>query len=145
MIRRIIVADDESMLDGRHAGPGESLLIADWNGADLFAARAAVKAATGVDPPDHACAVVDPKDGLVVAVICADPTIDAVEGRSLVAAYPGVFEGCTYDKVTDTFTAPVVSVPAGVDHFGKPIPAKEIGGPVPKQAVAASVSGPGVR
>lgn len=139
MVRRIIVTDDEKTLDQRHVGPGESLLIADKaKGSDLFAARAAVKLATGIDPPSHECAVVD-KAGNVVKIIAADPVIDAVEGHDLVAAYKGVTTECTYDKASDTFTAPTKVIPAGVDERGNPVPETTVGGPVPKPLKGAAV------
>lgn len=138
MVRRIIVSDDEKALDQRHVGLGESLLLADKaKGSDLFAARAAVKLATGIDPPSHECAVVD-KVGAVVKIIAADPAIDTVEGHDLVAAYKGVTTECTYDNASDTFTAPVKTIPASIDEKGNPVPQKTVGGPVPKPAAVSA-------
>lgn len=111
MIRRIIVTDDESSLDKRHIGRGESLLVADKSGGtSLDTARAAVKAATGVDPPDPQCAVVD-GDGQVVNVIKADPEIDRVDGLLLVSAPPTLAIGATYDSNSGTFSEPVTAAP----------------------------------
>jgi len=125
-IRRVIVPDDDSQLGPQLAGQGEGYVIAP-KGAD---ATAVVKAKTGIDPPVLTSAVVD-NSGNVVGVIAADPTIDhpVVANTSLIAAYPGVAKGQTYDSKTGNFIAPATSdtIKAGtVLSNGTVVPADEI-------------------
>jgi hypothetical protein len=139
MVRRIVVSDDLNYDYSQHVGDGEEVLVEertrtrDGKGDDVsvHAARAAVRIATGIEPPEHVCAVVD-GTGLVVNMIAADPDLDTLPEHTLVLAYAGVGIGCTYDQATDTFSAPIVEWPAGISPNGMPYEAFTTGGPVPK-------------
>lgn len=117
MVRRIILPDDDTeLLNGNHVGPGETMLVSPSGSHDLATCQALVKQATGVAPPDAACAVLD-KNNAVVAVIMADPAIDTHPAGTVVKAYGGVCVGCTYDLLSDQFTAPSYTIPAGIDKI----------------------------
>lgn len=137
MVRRIVVSDDPNYDYSQHVGEGEEHLVNERLTRDgkedisVHAARAHVKAKTGIDPPEYVCAVVD-GTGLVVNMIAADPDIDSIPEHTLVLAYPGVGIGCTYDQASDTFIAPIVEWPAGTSPDGTPYDAFTTGGPVPK-------------
>jgi hypothetical protein len=106
-VRRIIAPDrDAQLLTPGWAGAGETLLItarpADFNvqKPDIAWAKAQVKAQTGVAPPDLTCAVID-KTNTVEAIIAADPALDAIPGKTVVACYsPQIAAGCTYDATS---------------------------------------------
>jgi len=117
-IRRIVVSDDPDYDYAIHVHAGEGLLVADAaRGRDLPAARRAMRAAFAIEPPEPLVAVVN-ADGVVTAIILADPALDAVERHDLIPAYAGVATGQTYDRDTATFWAPAVRIPAGEGPAG---------------------------
>lgn len=132
MVRRIILPDDDKeLLNGNHVGPGETMLVSPMRYSlglpldphDLATCKSLVKQATGVTPPDASCAVVD-QTNTVVAVIMADPAIDAHSAGQLIHCYsPAIGIGCTYDPITKLFSAPGrVVLAGGVDKTtGLPI------------------------
>lgn len=133
-VRRIVVSDDPNYDYSLHVGPGEAHIVADKKqGSDVFAARAAVEAATGEKSLEPLCAVID-KSGVVVKMMMADPELDAIEAHELIRAYADVAEGHTYDKASDTFIAPIVTIKVS-DELGKPEKDVQVGGPVPKPSV----------
>jgi len=132
IVRRIVVSDDPDYDYSQHVQEGEAFVLADTkNGMDVFAARAAVQAATRAVAADGLTALVD-ASGLVTAMIMADPVLDTVEGRDLIPAYDGVAIGQTYDRNTGTFWVPETIIPAGVGPAG-PYPETVVPAhPVPK-------------
>jgi hypothetical protein len=82
IVRRIILPDPGQDLQG-HVGPGEALLmLPDGAPSDVISATAAVAQATGKRIPSSCCEVVDAQ-GVVVAVIAADPVLDRIDGHNL--------------------------------------------------------------
>jgi len=85
ILRRKIFVDDDSHLDLHQPGAGESRLLLLLSGPfDDAACRAAIAAATGVEPPSGRCCIVD-DEGSVVGVCNADPALDAHPAGQLVA------------------------------------------------------------
>lgn len=93
-----------------------------------------VTQATGVIPPDPACAVIN--NGVVEAIIAADEAIDTLPGRALVQAYsPEIVRGCTYDTQSRQFTVPAQTISAGIDRDGQPTVSRQIPAKVLTRAV----------
>ncbi len=87
IIRRVIVPDDDAELSGgaHPIGNGETLLVVAKSDAPTMSdIPAAVEAAIGRPTPSGRVAVVT--DGIVTAVIHADPLIDVIAGSTLVAS-----------------------------------------------------------
>jgi hypothetical protein len=105
MIRRMIISDDDTNLDNRHAGPGESFhLVAKVPGwIHLNTAKLAIRNLTGVDPPSTRCAVLD-NNSRVESLIDADPDLDMLPNKTLVSAPPTVEVGHLYDPILKTFS-----------------------------------------
>lgn len=118
MIRRIIAGSDNLAV---HVGVGETLLTIQQAAApNIFEAEAAVEAATGQSPLNLTCAVID-GTGNVVGLVKADPEIDQLPAKLLVAAPSEITTGCTYDSKTAAFTIPQKIIPAYTDRDGKPV------------------------
>lgn len=85
ILRRWVVPDsDVELTDANLLLPGESLLIVS---NDEYAKGPNVEAIMqnhGITPGNPVCAVVS--GGVVVSVICADPLLDTVPGRTIQAA-----------------------------------------------------------
>lgn len=115
-VRRIIVDENDRLDPAVHAGPGESAIVVDKpidQRADVHFARRAVEAAIGKPSPDLKSAIVD-KDGLVIAVVPADPALDDVPGHDLVEAYHAeIAPGDTYHKPSGLFHAKERRYPPG--------------------------------
>jgi hypothetical protein len=122
MVRRVILPDhDDELLGGLHVGPGESMLVKPSGPSDIFTCQAHVKTATGVQPLDPRCAVVD-NTNTVVAVILADPALDSHPAGALVSCYdPSINVGHTYSPSTKLFTSPQV-VLAAIPSKGRATP-----------------------
>ena len=92
ILRRKIILDDESRLDLHRPGPGESLLLLPSSAPfDDASCRAAIAAATGVEPLAGRCCIID-VGGNVVGVCNADPALDTHPACQLIAhevARPG--------------------------------------------------------
>lgn len=98
IIRRIIVTDDPSSIPD-HAGDGErylvvsdAVLVRQENGVVLPAldlAYQALKDATGIEPDCYRCLVIEDGTGDVKDVICADPTLDSIDGHTLYPDWDG--------------------------------------------------------
>jgi hypothetical protein len=110
MIRRIVVPDrDDGELDHGHVGHGERMIkVIRPSNLRMATIAALVRKHTGTVPPDSRCAVVrldKPLDmsnadtGEVVAVIHADPEIDAIDGCVLVS-HPAVAIGWRWHSET---------------------------------------------
>lgn len=91
--------------------PGETGLIKTLGptvstAADPYDWFAAIKAATGVDPPNLQCALIE--NNVVTGVIHADPAVDAPpDQRLMVLCYsPRIGVGCSYDPATGLFSTP---------------------------------------
>ncbi len=142
IVRRIFTSDDDAALVAvNRAGPGETSLLVDRGQKfDLSDARAAIKAQTGIDSPDLCCAILD-QNNKVEHVICADPALDTVPGKTVVEAYAGVSVKSTYDPATKLFSDPVVIIPAGtLDKEGNPLTKPIVtGGIIPKPALKLAV------
>lgn len=134
MLRGVLVPDDDEHLKRCYAPEGETMLIVDAfpgsfiderGRADLANRQYVVDQviiATGVTPPDPACAVVD-DNGMVIGMICADETIDRVLGKQLVQSYdPEITTGCTFDSKTREFIVPEKTIPASLDKAGRAVP-----------------------
>lgn len=80
IVRRVIAADDDSLLLAHRPLRGESALFVQIGQSVLDA----IEKATGVRPPSPRCAVVDDKDGVVTDCIPADPALDTIPGATLV-------------------------------------------------------------
>ena len=86
ILRRKIIPDFDTELEGLHPLPGESMLLLPLNRPhDDTSCRSAIAAATGVSPPSGRCCVVN-NSGDVVAVCSADPTIDTHPDGLVVAS-----------------------------------------------------------
>src|SRR5689334_15347423 len=84
ILRRKIFVDDDSQLDLHQPGPGESRLVLPLSAPfDDAACRAAIAAATGVEPPSGRCCIID-GDGKVVGLCNADPALDTHPAGQLV-------------------------------------------------------------
>jgi hypothetical protein len=85
ILRRKIILDDESQLDLHQPGPGESLLLLPSSAPfDDASCRAAIAAATGVEPLTGRCCIID-VGGNVVGVCNADPALDTHPAGQLIA------------------------------------------------------------
>jgi len=104
IVRRIILPDNGVQELQQHVGPGEALLVLpDGVPADLYSATAAVAEATGKTIPLARCAVVDARDN-VVALICADPLLDMLDGHDLVTCpHDYIAVGDKYDRAQASF------------------------------------------
>lgn len=100
-LRYVVAPDSDDELDRVHAKrllPGEAMLTVDLDsvrvgkdGVSDSAIRAALEKYTGKPIPDPRCVVLDAL-GTVESVVCADPAIDAVSGKTLMLsanALPG--------------------------------------------------------
>lgn len=157
IIRRFIHVDRAEELAG-HQGVGESILVVDGKDIekdgkpDLHRGVELVRKKRGKDADNSCMAVVD-KSGVVMALISADPILDAVKDHDLIEAYaPEVVPGVTFDKDAGIFIAPVVVVPAHqrplfdeemkpvLDAKGEPVmvdvPEEIKGGPIAKPVKA---------
>lgn len=134
MVRRIIVSDDANYDYSKHAdGIRESLLVVDRDIVKSPAdAEAQVAKATGQQPADYTCAVVD-KSGSVVLMTKADPAIDTHPAGDLVLAPDGIAVGNVFDFKAKTFTIPAQITPATFDKDGKQVAAITI----PEKTIAA--------
>jgi hypothetical protein len=102
ILRRKIILDDESQLDLHQPGPGESLLFLPLSAPfDDASCRAAIAAATGVEPLAGRCCIID-AGGNVVGVCNADPELDTHPAGQLIAhdvAGPGDrYEGGVFKR-----------------------------------------------
>lgn len=107
MIRRIVIPDDPKALDDGTHGPyeGESMLKADSTKVAQQGAEALIQDETGETPTDPRCAVI--ANGLVVAVIHADPSLDADPRGTLVncAKEINIGDGCVDGVFTKAIPA----------------------------------------
>jgi hypothetical protein len=87
IVRRVIAADDDSLLLAHRPLRGESALFVQIGQSVLDA----IEKATGVRPPSPRCAVVNAQ-GAVIGCVNADPALDTIPGATLVLhdfAIPG--------------------------------------------------------
>ena len=143
MLRRVIADDDGNVSIGTnavictHAGrpdsqhpllPGESAFVMPVSGSAGGAAtpvqwKNAIKAKTGITPPDLVCALID--QNVVAGLIAADPDVDAApDSRTMVLCYsPLITVGCSYDPASGLFSTAGGTLPAGSpgNSTGSPI------------------------
>lgn len=112
-IRSIYVPDNDAQLSSIILSKGESIQVfQDKEYGDVNDLQERITKITGITPQDDKYAIVD-TNGVVVAVVLADPDSgDIVPGHDLIKD-PDVKEGYIYDKATKVFTDPnVEAVPA---------------------------------
>lgn len=100
--RRVIKPDSDAQLDNRFVGTGETLLIvtnAEYAGMKSLADL--VNQKTGLTPADPRCAVVDAISNKVTDIVLADPLVDSLAGKIIVAS-PTAQIGQTYNPLTKT-------------------------------------------
>lgn len=135
MLRRVVTDDDGQVAVGRAPGgdpavicthkgrpptyvaimPGESAFVVRTYGPNDATTpenwAAEIKKATGKDPPDLRCALIE--GNLVTGVIAADIAIDLPpDARLMVECYsPLISVGYTYDTATQLFSTPAAVLP----------------------------------
>ena len=113
MIRRIIIPDSDAELTNLKVASGETLLITPNGPHDISTCQALVKQATGVQPKDSRCAVVDVTN-TVIEIVQADSIVDTHPQGSLISCYSSDIKiGCTYNSITGLFSTPLVIIPIG--------------------------------
>lgn len=139
-IRSIAVPDSDDEVKRMRAPVGESMLVVPqfsspqgvFDPANNQYVIDSVRQATGVTPPNPACAVVNDLN-VVDAMIAADVAIDTIPGKTLVQSYdPEIAIGCTYDPLTKLFTIPGYVIPGAPPIQVPPriLPRGIINGPV---------------
>lgn len=86
IIRRVVIADDDSYYKVMVLIPGEHLVLLDAaTKTDNQTLTGAIAVATGVSPPNTSerCVAVDAQ-GIVTQVISADPLIDKLSGSTII-------------------------------------------------------------
>lgn len=121
ILRRKVVPDDDTQLEGLTSLFGESMLLMRLDRPyDDVSCRAAIAAATGVSPPSGRCCVLN-ESGEVIGICNADPALDIHPLGRLVASdsaetgdryVGGVFR--RPQRVTSNSTITVVAIAAGV-------------------------------
>lgn len=136
-LRGVLVPDNDEELVriGPYAPIGETMLIVPmWPNAGKTLADPAnnqyvldcIKQATGIVPPDPACAVVD-ENGVVENIIAADEAIDTLANKTLVQKYhPEIAVGCIFDAKTRQFTVPAQDIQAKLDKQGQIVAAQRV-------------------
>lgn len=122
VVRRIVVCDSlNELLGGGHVGPGEAMLMVNPGMSltaakvpDLAACRAMVAAHTGGPSPDSRCVVISNDTLEIETVAMADPTLDAIPGKTL-ALHPDALPGWKRDPKTGAYVEPTSTtlIPAG--------------------------------